>query len=204
MIQRICNHCGQAYQTFPSIRKQFCSARCANEHKRSGASIPCAVCGKEVYSRPSRPRTYCGKSCARTAANLTNANPAHHRDVSGPNNPMYGVARYGPENPMYGKRKEQSPRWKDGRKVRKDGYTLVVAPDDHPFPADVHAPSGLKYILEHRYVMEQHLGRYLRPEEVVHHIDRNPRNNDIGNLQLFSSQAEHIRTAHASRAATSS
>lgn len=109
---------------------------------------------------------------------------------------MYGKGLFGEDNPMFGKRREQASNWKGGRKVRKDGYTLVAAPDDHPYPADQHKPGQLKYILEHRYVMEQHIGRYLEPGEVVHHIDGNPRNNAIENLRLYASQAEHIRDAH--------
>lgn len=46
---------------------------------------------------------------------------------------------------------------------------------------------------QHRVVMEQKLGRKLRPGEVVHHIDRNTRNNDPDNLELKASQADHIR-----------
>lgn len=106
---------------------------------------------------------------------------------------MFGVRRLGSDNPNYGKRKENCHNWKGGRKVRKDGYVLVVAPDDHPYPADTHKPSGLKYILEHRLVAEQKLGRYLLPEEVVHHIDETPSNNAPENLRVFSSNAEHIR-----------
>lgn len=46
---------------------------------------------------------------------------------------------------------------------------------------------------EHRVVMERILGRKLEKGEVVHHIDRNKKNNDPSNLQLFSSQAEHVK-----------
>ena len=42
------------------------------------------------------------------------------------------------------------------------------------------------YVMEHRLVMESHIGRYLNREEVVHHIDENPRNNDISNLQVMT------------------
>lgn len=45
---------------------------------------------------------------------------------------------------------------------------------------------------EHRVVMERMLGRPLRPGEVVHHKDGNILNNAPGNLQLFSSQGEHL------------
>ncbi len=45
--------------------------------------------------------------------------------------------------------------------------------------------------LVHRAVMEQKWGRNLRPEEVVHHKDRNKQNNDPRNLWVFKNQAEH-------------
>lgn len=43
----------------------------------------------------------------------------------------------------------------------------------------------------HRRVAEEMLGRPLKPGEVVHHIDRNKRNNSPENLMVFASQAEH-------------
>ncbi|CDZ88936.1 HNH endonuclease (fragment) [Rhodococcus ruber] len=41
--------------------------------------------------------------------------------------------------------------------------------------------------------MEEHLGRYLQPGEVVHHINRNKTDNRIDNLGLFASQSEHMK-----------
>lgn len=48
----------------------------------------------------------------------------------------------------------------------------------------------------HRIVAEQMLGRELRPGEVVHHIDRNKRNNSPENLMVFETQADHFRWHH--------
>jgi hypothetical protein len=45
--------------------------------------------------------------------------------------------------------------------------------------------------LVHRWVAEKMLGRYLYPEEVVHHIDRNKLNNAPENLTVFPNQDEH-------------
>lgn len=47
-----------------------------------------------------------------------------------------------------------------------------------------------KWFSEHRLVMERKLGRPLTSEEVVHHIDHDPRNNDPDNLMVMS-HAEH-------------
>ncbi|MBN2312337.1 MAG: HNH endonuclease [Sedimentisphaerales bacterium] len=51
--------------------------------------------------------------------------------------------------------------------------------------------NGIK-VDEHRYVMQQFLGRPLLRTEIVHHKDGNPRNNSIDNLRLMSPQ-EHAR-----------
>lgn len=45
----------------------------------------------------------------------------------------------------------------------------------------------------HRQVVEEMIGRPLKPGEVVHHIDGDKRNNSRENLMLFASQAEHAR-----------
>ena len=45
---------------------------------------------------------------------------------------------------------------------------------------------------EHRYLMEQYLGRTLTSDEVVHHINGNKRDNDISNLKVMT-RAEHAR-----------
>ena len=198
MIKRVCEYCKKEYETAPSVKKHFCCMKCVGASKKKGKTHTCVQCNKEFFRSPSNAGKYCSRSCATVARNLSDKNPSYHRDVSGENNPMYGKGFKGKDNPMYGKTKEKSSRWNGGEKKRKDRYILVIAPDDHPYPADI-KKSGTKYILEHRYVMEQHIGRYIAPEEVVHHLDGNPANNSIENLQLFSSKSEHMLKAHPRR-----
>lgn len=47
-----------------------------------------------------------------------------------------------------------------------------------------------KMPLQHDLIMEEHIGRKLRPDEIVHHKDRNRSNNELDNLQLMT-RAEH-------------
>lgn len=49
-----------------------------------------------------------------------------------------------------------------------------------------------KWVREHRWLMEQHLGRKLETWEQVHHIDGNHLNNAIENLEVLSN-ADHQR-----------
>jgi hypothetical protein len=76
------------------------------------------------------------------------------------------------------------PNWNGGT-TRRDGYVLRRAPS-HPA-----AVNG--YVLEHRLVMEQKIGRYLRDEEIVHHINHVRDDNRPENLMLLIGQAEHSR-----------
>lgn len=80
---------------------------------------------------------------------------------------------------------DKNPNWRGGRSIGTNGYIFRYAPD-HPYQYN-------GYILEHRAVMEEKLGRILEPHEVVHHIDGNKQNNSPDNLQLFTTASEHTR-----------
>lgn len=76
-----------------------------------------------------------------------------------------------------------SHKWKGGHTRTNRGYVLTYAPD-HPKAN----PDG--YVLEHRLVMEQHLGRFLETNEIVHHINRDKKDNRLENLVVLS-QRKH-------------
>ena len=82
-------------------------------------------------------------------------------------------------------------QYKTGRRIDRDGYVLVTAPTDHPYARQRTNRAG-KLIYEHRLVVEQTLGRYLLPEEVVDHVDGLTLHNAPDNLRLFSSNGKHL------------
>jgi len=70
--------------------------------------------------------------------------------------------------------------------VENKGYIMIRKPNH---------PSSWKngYIKLHRLIMEKYLGRYLKEDEHIHHINGDKKDNRIDNLQLTNS-SEHRKT----------
>lgn len=83
-------------------------------------------------------------------------------------------------------RPERNAFWAGGMTVDTDGYILVKCPD-HPHKDH----NG--YVRQHRLVMEDSLGRYLIPGEVVDHKNGDTSDNRLDNLRLFPSNGAHLR-----------
>jgi hypothetical protein len=69
--------------------------------------------------------------------------------------------------------------WEVKKLIKKGDYLYCVV---------LGHPKATKngYVLHHRIIMENHLGRLLNPEEVVHHINGDKLDNRIENLELLS------------------
>ena len=70
-------------------------------------------------------------------------------------------------------------------KVLISGYYYIYKPD-HP------NANKMGYVAEHRLVAEEKIGRYLKENEVVHHINENKLDNRPENLEVMTTQ-EHIK-----------
>ena len=70
-----------------------------------------------------------------------------------------------------------------GPYTRKDGRQVIIKSD-----------AGVKTTQSYpRYLLELHLGRPLLSSEEVDHIDNDPTNNEISNLQLLSLKENRVK-----------
>jgi hypothetical protein len=76
----------------------------------------------------------------------------------------------------------ENPNWKGGTVNWPGGY-LAIRVDD--------GDGGRKYVLQHRRIMESHLGRELLPTETVHHKNGDKADNRIENLELPCTCFQH-------------
>ncbi len=114
----------------------------------------------------------CGCGAATTTAELTVRAKREFRGHPKPYLPFHRKTKV----------REAHGNWKGGR-IKSRGYVLVFMPE-HPH-AD---PKG--YVREHRLVVEKRLGRYLRPDEHVHHVNHVKDDNRDENLQVMT-KGEH-------------
>lgn len=69
--------------------------------------------------------------------------------------------------------------WNIRKIINKGDYLYALVPE-HPKATKNH------YVLLHRVIMENYIGRILTDNEIVHHKDHNKKNNDIDNLELMN------------------
>jgi len=125
--------------------------------------LNCHVCGQDYIDKP-RQRTpaHCSKLCA---AQCTV--PGCYAAISN-------------EERKHNFKGENGARWHGGRRMQK-GYVAIWTPG-HPS-----IKKGKRiYVLEHRLVMEKELGRFLMPNEHVHHKNGIKDDNRIENLELWT------------------
>jgi len=84
----------------------------------------------------------------------------------------------------YGNPLEKNPRWKGGKIEQKNGYIYVLA-KNHP------NVDKKGYYPEQNLVIEKSIGRYLKKNELVHHLDGDKKNNKLENLKLMKNTIEH-------------
>lgn len=170
-------------QGFDKNSRVFFEKACAEGlgyKPRAGDEAPCGYCGKPVYRSPSE----AAKAEVRFCDSVCFGKSLEGERVERPEVPCEvcgEIMRLEPDQANKGVRmhakcaaiaKRRKTRYVDPG----TGYAMVTTPDG-------------RSMLEHRWVMEQHLGRVLLAEETVHHKTggfAGRSNNALSNLELWS------------------
>lgn len=180
-----CLCCGVTFAAATRTRR-FCSRACAH-HYPSGHRTHdriCPACGSPFQTSKNDQR-YCSVPCAAKSRRRKSGRRQYEKtcpECSGALSTPFKQQRYCSLSCARARQKAQRvwPNWKGGRTKHSSGYIQVHAPD-HPRARGKRTP----YVLEHILVMETVLGRYLEPDERVHHKNGRRDDNEPENLELW-------------------
>ena len=211
-IEKTCQHCNKNFKVRPrDANQRCCSLTCKKAFEslygRANSHVPptqftCGVCNKPFGMKPGNVRAYfkrwhkypmyCSTKCGGIGRQLPEE--AWQVTCIQCNNPMPIQRRPGgtvnwqrtlcsTECRSLFRRlsyREKHPNQEITRRIGRWGYIRLVIPGK--------GEELSRDILEHRYVMQQHLGRTLHREETVHHKNGNRQDNSLENLELFSNR----------------
>jgi len=194
-IIKKCLNCDNTFTVYKSIyhKKKYCSSQCREQYKKSHLIKECPICSKCFKVAQSRYYGlglrfhYCSDECYKKY--LENEKKKRLERIMkmccNCGKIFYGY-RHNKLDKYFCSRRcsseylvgEKHHSWNGGYTITTQGYKAIKI-------------NG-KYVLEHRIIMENFIGRKLYSDEVVHHKDHNKLNNNIKNLELLIKQ-DHDR-----------
>lgn len=179
---RTCARCGAEHQKSPSIVGKYCSSLCYQAARLRRTD--CAVCGKVLVAKQA---VYCSRECIAVGRTTLEERPCESCGK-----PM----KVQPH--QFGKRRACSRACNDDlKRIKGPGARLRLATGYISVYYPSH-PNAMKdgRVLEHRLVMEKHIGRYLRRDEEINHINHVRDDNRIENLEIVG-RGQHARESNA-------
>lgn len=213
-VELNCVSCGQkffCYQSEAEKGRKYCSVECRGNHlhrkenaaNRIPVNFTCRECGKPFVMMASylkayrkkfgRDPLYCSIACGyagrrrdadeRNKFACLNCGKITYRSRYTENFRIYRDQKYCSKQCwLESEDKRRQERLASGHYTKhtdKKGYVWLTFPRSEK--------SKRNNILEHRYVMEQNLGRKLHKHETVHHKNGQRGDNNLENLELRSS-----------------
>lgn len=211
-IQKTCLQCGADFRCKPKeVGRKFCGHACYRAyeaiHGRPGSVVPrvdfvCVRCGTpfdrtEAELRSYRKKfnqdpKYCSRHCSGKGRMLSDDKWQVHCIQCGAPMPI----QRRPKGTINHQKKLCStacraafrseryllkhPDVPTTRREARNGYWYIYLPSKPGRPPRI--------VFEHRYVMEQHIGRRLTKDETVHHVNGLKYDNRLENLELFDSR----------------
>lgn len=181
----VCAYCKQEFIKRKDGKPQYCSRQCAGKalSQKQRKYAKCETCGKQFVKRRSTTK-YCSSKCSGEArrkrslikcdfcGNEFERHECHIREHN------FCSQNCHVEWQRIYTKGAMATRWKGGVHIQ-DGYIF-------------HKQEDGSYKAEHRLVVEKALGRPLRSDEIVRHLDENKQNNHIDNLIVVTKE-EHIQ-----------
>lgn len=171
MTEKRCEVCGTNFVQKDNTTGRFCSRACYYEYQNS-RTITCPVCKREYHP------THTGqKVCSKRCADVFHRTTPLNRKCAYCGKPINPTAhprvRFCSRScaMMERDRKGQLHAPEGTQQKHSSGYTLLKV--------------GKRWVMEHRYIMEQILGRPLEKFEHVHHKNGVRNDNSPENLELW-------------------
>lgn len=160
-----CKNCNTAFHISPSrVGKRItCSKNCSNEYRKQVANI------KQILKK------HCECGCGQEIKAYDKWNRFVRFAFSHQPKREKGYSNKGTfKKGHIGLRGDKAPNWRGGTSIMRNGYRQV------------RVNGKRKY--EHRLVMEEYIGRELKRDEQVHHLNHNRLDNRIENLEIIDAK----------------
>ena len=188
MFKSKCEWCGKEKEyKYKSVIKRFCSHKCSNNYKwanlrakKEYLDFECPICNKKIkiYSKDHRVKNnskiYCSKKCS---------------DIGHKTGCLICCKHC---NKQFYSTRHKFCSKECARQYRKENYNHKIYEENGYLVKYINGYNKKGNAKIHRIIMEEYLERKLSPDEVVHHINHNKKDNRIENLQVMS-RGEHSK-----------